>query len=145
MLWRAAGDTIQTKSAIGVLLAQRLRAEFKEPIGIIQVTLAVDADKLCGLTPRPHRGGGNAVGDGQWPPHRLPRGCWCWIDCPVWPSPDPCLATSATMSSGFTLRMTVCLMVIIGCKPSSQRGSELLLPRRAPTAGRRSRTGCRRT
>ena len=45
ILSHSAGDTIQTKSAIGVLLAQRLRAEFKEPIGIIQVTLAALADK----------------------------------------------------------------------------------------------------
>jgi hypothetical protein len=33
------GDSVQSKSAIGVLLGQRLRAQFKEPIGVIQVNL----------------------------------------------------------------------------------------------------------
>jgi hypothetical protein len=64
---RTAGDSIQTKSAIGVLLAQRLRAEFKEPIGIIQVSFTKHAVEVL----HSRRRIGHAVGGGQCYQHRL--------------------------------------------------------------------------
>lgn len=45
--WRCpAADAVQTKGAIGVLLGQRLRAQLREPIGIIQVNFTVNAHDI---------------------------------------------------------------------------------------------------